>query len=293
MMNIQKKFILFFTASLCGMYSSSVLSYYQSAITTATAGAGYSAVEASDSAFLNPATIPFLKGYFFAVSGYGSRNNQFSADEDGLAVSLIDNMTTTVFPTALSYIQTKQELENNSGDLFHKIYRLSLGNFVGQQFTLGASLFHQQSKFNEESWHQTDLNLAGLWSPNEMLGISLIAENVFAGSKDLLEERRLQKRSILATSFNYRKFARFKLDLATGPNNDFDAGEVRFGLESYMNPWIVIRVGVGRIFPAKTAIYSGGIGFAGPQFGIHYGYQAGQESADFIRHAVDLVVPFW
>lgn len=266
---------------------------YESAITTGTAGAGYSAVEASDSAFLNPATLPFLQGYFLTLSTYGSRDRQIQTDSDGLAVSLIDNMKTTVFPTALSYEQNKAEIEEGGSDLAHKRFRLSLGNFVGQQFTLGAALFHQQSSLANETWHQTNMNIAALWSPNEMIGMSLITENMFMAPEKLSEDRRLQKRSIFATSFNYHKFARFKLDLATGSNNDFDAGEVRFGLESYMNPWVVIRVGVGKIFPTKTAIYSGGLGFAGPQFGIHYGYQVGQESADFVRHAVDLVVPFW
>ena len=64
------------------------------------------------------------------------------------------------------------------------------------------------------------------------------------------------------------------------------------GLETYLNDWMIIRLGYQNNNVLSKNFTTAGLGFSGPQFGFHYGYLTNVSNRNEDRHTVDLGVPF-
>lgn len=125
---------------------------YVGAVSTGTAGAGRATYDMTEAPVSNPAAIPYLKGYFFNT-GYGvqDKGNQFN-------ISLTDNLPDTVVPSSIQYTQLDQKTSTLQ-DWSTQTIKFGVGNYVGEQFSMGFGINHQIDSIPKLKYTQTNLSL--------------------------------------------------------------------------------------------------------------------------------------
>jgi hypothetical protein len=191
----------------------------------------------------------------------------------------------------LAYTQLKKD--STRYDLTTRDIRLSFGNFITQGFAFGLGVHHQDDQFPVLRYAQTNLNLGFIYAFDNNLGVGLSMENILDPQADLPKDIRMQSTAGVGISYNYRTFARFRVDLSSASGNRFNKPTLGTGLESFMNKWLITRLGVSRNFDEETNLYTAGLGFKGPKFGLHYAYLSSPQEAKLTRHSIDLAVPLW
>lgn len=262
------------------------------AVSGATGQTGMAAVEASETPFGNPAALAFLTGYYF-TAGYGSTQKNQMGNAQDLSVSLTDNMKDTVVPTSLSYAQSTNRPSGYLEDVYNRDFKLSFGNFIYSGFAFGLGVNHTNTKLPTDQYSQTNVQTGLLWAPNKNYGVALVFENLLPPNQEVPQEFRQQQTMGLGTSFNYKKFVRFKADVTSASNNSFGKPLLAAGMESYMNRWLILRWGLQRNNELDANLYTGGLGFVGPKFGLHYAYENSPQNESLTRHSVDLALPIW
>jgi hypothetical protein len=260
---------------------------YNGAISAATAGTGRAAGEVSDSPFLNPSTISFLRGYFFS-SSYSTASEFYS----GYTISITDTLKETVIPTAAAYSQgtmkTKDGFKASSRD-----FRLAMAEKVGGRFALGLSGHYKNDRTDWDSFGQTNLTLGAVLAVTENLSAGLVFDDFLGPPATIPQEFRLKPTIGTGLSYNYKKVVRARLDVVSAENNTLTRPTYGAGVESFMNKWMILRLGVGHDTDKNSNIYSAGVGFRGPKFGLHYAYSSSTEDENPVRHSVDLAIPIW
>jgi hypothetical protein len=265
---------------------------YVGSVSAATGESGRAAVEASESPFGNPAGLAFLSGYYFSAGFGASRQTAMGTAQD-LAVSLTDNMKETVLPTSLSYVQRTTLPSGAAEEVFQRNFKLSFGNFLRDGLGFGLAVNHEDDRLPSEHFSQTNIQTGFLWAPNKNFGAALVFDNILPGSGGVPEAYRLKSTTAIGGSYNYKRFVRLKADLISDSGNSWSRPTLAAGMESYMNRWLVLRWGVGRNNETESNLYTAGLGFIGPKFGIHYAFQNSPQNESLTRHSVDLAVPIW
>lgn len=264
---------------------------YVGSVTAATGEAGVATVEASENPYSNPAGLAFLTGYYF-TAGFGTATQSAVGSHQDLAVSLIDNMKETVVPTSFSYAQTTTKPEIGS-EALRRDFRLSFGNFIRPGFAFGLAIVHDNDVLEMTKYEQTNVQMGFLLAPNSDLGLAVLFENLVPPNKDIPEDYRLQQTTSVGASWNFKRLFRFRGDVIAGGDNSFQKPTLAFGMENYLNRWLVLRLGFQRNSEKEANLYTGGVGFIGPKFGLHYAYQNSPQKESLTRHSVDLAVPIW
>lgn len=262
-----------------------------SSISAATASAGRAAIESLDVPYQNPAGIAFAKGYNFAT-GMARYNSAAGLDQEALAFLLSDNTPDTIVPTSLAYLQTKDH--NAFSDWEQKDVRLALGNFIGPRRALGIGLTYRHERDGGVSTQQAALSVGSIFGLSPNLGVALVVDNLVPLAQAPGARERLSPLTSAGLSYNFGKFLRTRLDVTTERNNSLNRPLIAAGVENYWNRWLIFRLGAARDNELEQNIFSTGLGFDGPRFGIHYAFQAveaptGQDQ----RHSVDLAFLLW
>ena len=263
---------------------------YVGAVSTATAEAGRASVEPTDSPFLNPAGITFLKGYYF-TTGYDTSETSTQTHGENFALTLTDNLPETVVPTSLAFAQTKADF--SSEESVSRDFRLSFANFITPKFAFGVGLRYKDDQLPAERYNQGNASIGTLYAPNADLGFAAVFENLMGTNSSIPEELRLNPNMSLGVSYIYRRFMRTRFDVVSGANDSFARPILEAGLESYMNRWAVIRLGIQRRNEEKATAYSAGMGFSGPKFSIQYAYLTSPDQDALTRHSIDMAIPVW
>jgi hypothetical protein len=265
---------------------------YNGAVSSGTANTGRAAIESSEAPFSNPAAVAHLKGYYF-TAGYGAVGHKGAlGSAQDLSVSLTENMRDTVVPTSLAYSQTSLK-PSNTPESLERNFKLSLGNFWSKNTAAGLAIQHQDNRLEEKSYAQTNLQLGVLFSRDENWGFALVMDNLLKPDSGIPEAYRQKQTTAVGTSFNYKRFARFKADIESTSTNSFAKPTMGVGVESYLNKWLIFRVGTARNQELAASLYSIGAGFIGPKFALNYAYQNSSQEESLSRHSVDLAVPIW
>jgi hypothetical protein len=266
---------------------------YVGSVSAATGEAGRAAVEASESPFGNPATLGMMKGYYLTAGFGATKQNNMGSNQD-LAVSVTDSMKETVVPTSFSYVQNTTRPEGATDDLLERGFKLSFGNMINKQVAFGLGIVHEDDRFPTDRYTQTNVQTGFLWMPNQNVGVAATFDNMIPSTSDTIPEAyRLKQTMALGGSYNYRKFVRVKADLISAENNTFGKPTLAAGMESYLNRWLVLRWGLQRNNQLAANLYTAGLGFIGPKFGLHYAYQNSPQNESLTRHSVDLALPIW
>lgn len=246
---------------------------YNSAISAATGGTGRAAVEVGDASFLNPGTLVHVRGrHLFA-----------STAKDELAVVLSDNTKESVIPASFGYV--KKTVDMSLGRLEESNLSLSLAEFATEQWAMGITGHYREQTLPNSSYRQTNADIGLIYTPEPHIGWALVGYNIFGEDKGAPEA--LRRKASVGGGFNYiyRETVRFRLDATT-------ESEFMGGVETYLNKFLISRLGYYKDSDDFRELISAGLGFKGPRFALNYAYEGNPKESGDYRHSVDLGIPF-
>lgn len=247
---------------------------FAGSVAAATGGTGRATVVPGDSSFLNPATLPYLKGYYF-YSKFGSKDT---------AIGLSDNTNESIIPAAFSYFRV-----DNLQD-----FKLSIADYIVRKWTVAASAHYYQANQSQGSLNNTNFDLSFAYAPRPHFGFGLVFYNMAGETKDFPESQKVFSQIGMGATYIYKEFFRTRFDLLSTEkkNNNFQRPTFMLGFESYLNRWMLIRFGYRDENAFDKEYATAGIGFDLPRFKLNYGYEGDTKDASNSRHSVDLAVPF-
>lgn len=251
------------------------------AVSIATGGSGRGAVEPIDGVLLNPATISDMPDKVFSYN-YSSNN---------WAMTVSDNGRDSFFPAALVFSKVIEPVLDTQklGLSFatRRWNKIAIGGTVSlMEYT------HYLSSSSEQKYRQTNLDLAITYALAKNIGIGLVSNKVNSTKIDLSESLQPKNTTALGISYTYLNFARFRYDIETGAENKTDRLVHMMGVENYISDWIVFRIGYQNNNVVSKNYFTTGLGFAGPQFGLHYAYISNTADKTEDKHYIDLGFPF-
>jgi hypothetical protein len=253
---------------------------------TATAGAGHAIIDTSEAPSLNPASIPFTKGYFLNTD-YSFLNNG-----NGFNIALTDNLIDTVLPTSVIYTQINGKTALNQ-DFVQQQGQLEFANFYRKSLSIGLGGRYQADSVFQSQWTQTNLFMGAIYSINSRFNVALVFDNLLNTDSNIPVAYRLNPGTSAGVAYNYMKIVRLRADVSTATNNSMGQPTLSAGAESFINKFLVIRAGVNKNYESNMDGSGAGIGFIGPKFSLNYGYFNCTEDQRLSRQAVDFAVPVW
>ena len=249
-------------------------------VSTATGGTGRGAIEPVDGVLLNPSSVAQIKTKFFS----------FNYQKDQMAVTISDNGKEALFPAAIAFVRAeKDNLKTQDMALvlaYSIMPRLSVG------VTISLVEYLQQNGALEQKYRQTVSDLGISYSVAKDISVGVVANKMFSSSTELDPALQKQKTFGVGGNYTYQNFVRFRFDIESAPENKTNRLVYMGGLETFMNDWVVIRLGYQNNNALGKNFMTAGLGFAGPQFGIHYAYLTNVADRAEDRHSVDLGIPF-
>jgi len=251
------------------------------AVRTATGGTGRGAVEAVDGIYMNPAFIRDFK----------AQNFSYNYARDAWAISMTDAGEDSFFPAGIQMISQKNDLVDTQ-----KI-GLTLATPRWKNMVLGftSSLVEYTDKtagLTDEKFRQGVLDLGATLALSPNFGVGLVANKISSSTVKFNETLQLQKTMGLGLSYMMDNFARFRADVESAPDFKTDRLVYMLGIENYINDWIIFRVGFQNNKVLSKDFFTAGLGFAGPQFTLHYAYIADATDQTDQKHLFDLGIPF-
>ncbi len=259
---------------------------YNSSVSVGAGNTGRAAVESGDAIYLNPGTLPHLRGRHFLSS--------FAKDE--LALSLSDNTQDSTIPGGLGYVQTKKTVNNQ--EIRNHDFAIAIADFVKGSFTVGITAHHTESTFKgtpDTSYRQNNADLGFAYILNEKFGLGAVFYNLMGSRKDVPSIVRLSPEVGLGLNYIYKDFVHYLLDYVSGSEFNMGRPRVMAGLEVFVNPFVIWRVGAETDQNDQTGsqnFVTAGFGFSGPRFSINYAYQGNLKDSKDYRHSIDLQIPF-
>lgn len=268
---------------LCFYFTSSLASaqIFSSAATSATGGAGRAAVEPNDVNYLNPAGLVHLKGRYIYST--------FSKED--LSVGLSETDRSVILPASFSYRQSRYEDRLNR-TIEVKESRLSIADFIVEKASIGLTGNMNSTKIDDRSYGQTNGNIGLFYTPTQSFGLGYVFYNVFGPRENIPTEIQLQAQMGFGLNYVFREFLRYRFDVLSAPNNDFGHSTYSTGFETFVNPWILARLGYQIDVLTSQELFTQGLGFRGPVFSVNYAHQGSAKGPDFDRHSIDLLISF-
>lgn len=270
--------IIFTTFSI--LFSSIVFAQtHYGAISAAAGNAGVAAVELTDGIRLNPATLPF----------YPMKQIVLSYEKDQQTALIADNGREALFPAGVYYSQGEDDTFKN------KSFHLVLGYQLFKNLSLGADVYRSElkTKSNGQNFKQMKADFGVFMRVNSFFNAGLALKGTPLEDTDLPDT--VDKAVFLTggVALSYKNFFQLKADVEKQTEQAVDSDRLAFrlGIETYLNEWIIARVGYINDNIREYNTFTAGLGFAGPQFGLHYAYQEKASDGDSL-HVVDLNIPF-
>ena len=251
------------------------------AVSTATGGSGRGAIDPVDGVLINPAVI----------SDFPDKNFSVNYSTDQYALSIVDNGKDAYFPAALVFKSIKTDLIDTQQ------LGLTLATYRWKKFVVGTSLsmldYTEHSvPAVEQRYKQATLDLGATMAVTSNFGLGLVFNKVTANKIALAETEQVQQTAALGMSYIFQGFARFRFDVETAPENKTQKLVYMAGLENFINDWVVVRLGYQNNTFLDKNYFTAGLGFSGPQFGLHYAYISNVSNKTEDQHLIDLGIPF-
>lgn len=273
-MHMKYLFILFFS---CATYAQSFENL--GSVASSLGGAGVGAINPVDGAFNNPAT--------FAL--FDQRAADLSFAKGAFRISLADNGADALFPAMLGYSQSDID------DVKIKAFYLGLAYALSPKLSFGANFGFQETQLpaDDDKFRQNLVDVGVVYRPNAWFSVGAAVKNQPLNDTDLPNS--VDDRPTQAVGFEakYDELVNARGEYETGKNANSDQRAiVKGGLEILMNEWIQLRLGYQNNNIISQNYFTAGLGFGGPQFGLHYAYIKESEFEKETHHSIDLAVPF-
>ena len=248
-------------------------------VSTSLGGAGAGAVNLVDGAFNNPATFALFE----------QRAMDLSFAKKAFRVSMADNGAEALFPAMLGYHQLDVD------GFKTKAFYLGLAHPFSAKFSIGANLGFQQTTLPgaDDKYRQNLADVGAIYRPNAWFSVGAVVKNQPLNDTDL--PNTIDDRPTQAIGFEakYDDLVNIRGELEGGKNANSDQRMiVKGGMEIVMNEWIQLRLGYQNNNIISQNYFTAGLGFGGPQFGLHYAYVKESEFEKETHQSIDLAVPF-
>lgn len=253
---------------------------FMGSVSAATGGTGVGSVEATDSVLINPATIAQIPTKYFSL-GYS---------EPRWGVTISDNGKEALFPAALGYFRYSWD------QLKRQDISVGFAYPISKSFAIGANVlfleYDDRTKPISQTHRQTVGDFGATYALNSNFAFGALFKNAFASNTDLTKSLQRQQTTSVGTSFTFDNLSRFRFDVESNSENKIDRLIFKYGMESFLNDWLVLRLGYQNNNVQSKNFKTAGIGFVGPQFSFHYAYLADVDDSSNNRHSIDLGIPF-
>ena len=274
-----KKIIFLLLVSFFSISSFAVLAP-PGAVSMATGGSGRGATEPVDSVLLNPSLLALLPTKFFSAS--------YTSQQWGLTIS--DNGKDALFPAALAFVRS------DVNDFKTQQLALALSYAYKKMISVGVNVsmleYERSQKLREQKYRQTAADIGVMYSPSPEFGIGFVANKISSSKVDLDESLQKQKTIGAGAQYTFANAIRFRYDMESAPDNKTDRLVYMGGIETFLNDWMIFRVGYQNNNVVAKNYSSLGLGFSGPQFGLHYAYISNVADGSDDKHSIDLGIPF-
>jgi hypothetical protein len=249
-------------------------------VSMSTGGTGRGTVEPTDSVLLNPAIVAQIPTSYISLN--------YTRDQYGITIS--DNGKEALFPAAVAFNRS------NVNDVKTQDMTLVVAYSPKPKlsFGIGASLveYSLDNSANDQKYNQTVADLGMTYAFTKDFAFGVVAYKAFSSQTDFNQALQKQRTVGAGMNYTYLNFVRFRYDIESAPDNKFNRLIFMSGLETFLNDWMILRLGYQNNNVVSKNFLSAGIGFAGPQFGFHYGYLTNPADHADDRHSVDLGIPF-
>ncbi|MFZ3231819.1 MAG: hypothetical protein WA160_16555 [Pseudobdellovibrio sp.] len=249
-------------------------------VSMATGGAGRGTVETSDGVILNPAIVAQLPTKYIS----------FNYSQEQTELSISDNGREALFPAALAFIRKEKD------NLQTQDMALAVAYSPSKKLSFGLSAamveYNLETAGAEVKYRQTVADLGMTYSFAKNFAFGIVSYKLASSKTDLSTVLQKQKTVGFGMNYTYQNFVRFRFDTESAPDNRTERLVYMGGIETFMNDWVVIRFGYQNNNVLSKNFTTAGLGFSGPQFGIHYAYLSNPADHDDDRHSVDLGIPF-
>lgn len=256
-------------------------------------GAGRGTISPGEAAFLNPASVSFVKDYFGSAF-YAQGSHPLSGSTEQIGALLTDGTPDRIFQGSLGYVQ--QTLSPvGSTDVKTQDITVTASNFVFTNFAFGFSAhrFAYKSDVGTSVQYNGGAGLMYAFAPSWTFG--LVASDILKPSSSVQPEARLNKTYSAGLGYDFDDQLNFRMDVIRptdlNPNHKTD---VLVGFERNFFRWIFVRGGFGwhEAEGPEKRVFTTGIGFNGPKLRADYGFEKDTLVASGIRHSFDLWMSF-
>lgn len=248
------------------------------AVSGSTAGTGRGTIEGVDGVWLNPALISILP----------QKNLTLGGSSEHLQALFVDNGKEALFAAALMYNQVKNDVQKS------KDYKLGIGINILHDLSFGLDVGFEEIELTSlnEKYRPITSNIGFFYTAGPEFSVGIVSHKTQLN--DLTAPEGIKNRSTLGIGFStvFENFIKFKVDVESEERQTIKKLIYMYGLESFMNDWIVLRLGYRNDNVHSLNYLTAGVGFTGPQFGLHYAYQNEANSITDPLHTVDLNIPF-
>jgi len=251
------------------------------AVSTATGGSGRGAFESVDGIYLNPA---FLRDFRQQNFSYNYAGNTW-------ALSMTDTGEDSFFPAGIQMISHK----NDFVDTQKMGLTLALPRWKTIAVGATASLVEYTDKtgvLTDTKFRQGVLDIGMTAGFGDDFSVGFAMNKVSSSHVEFNEGLQLQKTMGLGLSYRVTDFSRLRADVESAPEYKTDRLVYMLGLENFINEWVIFRVGFQNNKVLSKDYFTAGLGFAGPQFTLHYAYIADTSDQTDQKHLIDLGIPF-
>ncbi len=265
--------------------------YLSGPVSSALGGAGIAANEEAEQLLFNPATLVHTKdlsiGAFFS-DGYREKN-----EHDKFTGSTItDNTSDSGVAGGVGFFKRRRTFDVLP--TLDEVYaQVSLAKPVYKFLALGLSIEHyRQDVVGGDEYRQTELSMGALYNPSPKFAVGFVVKNLRGRDEDV--PALLQLKDELGVGINYILMetfrARFDVVQQTQLNPDQDR-VYKAGIESFIDAFLVLRMGYQINELEDRNYYSLGFGFTGPRLKIDYSYQQNEDYTKGAMHSVDFRLP--
>lgn len=261
--------------------------------TSGMGGAGRAAVSPSESAFLNPASVPFFREYF-ATGFFAQGEHSQSGETQQYGALLSDGFPDRLFQGALGYVQTNSK--PGVGTASSQDIYVAVGGFVYQNISFGLQAHRYLFKATgvaETTQYNGGAGLMYAYSKSLMFGV--VASDILTAKDSIPVVARLNKTFGAGVTYMYDKRFSVRFDAVRptdqNPDNETD---LMTGFETEAMEFLAFRSGFrwNQAVGPDRRVFTTGLGFKGPKLRADYGFEKDTKVAGGVRHSFDLWMSF-
>ena len=266
--------------------------FYTGPIASGAGGAGRAAADASESSYLNPASLSFIKDYNVSFA-YASSDHPVDGARITYAGMLADGTAERLVPGSLSFVHRFTEYPDQSGAYTEQDYQASFSGMVARGLSLGASAHRQLYKPGRGSEAtQDNATIGALWVPTTSLGLAAVGYDLIPSNVGAPALVRQSPTYAVGINYLFSDLFRVRADVVRpteGPRNG--RNNVMAGFESQFRPDFIFRAGMQWRETEDKTMWTVGVGFHGPRLSFDYAFEKDLRVDVGFRHVIDMWLP--